>query len=69
MAEHLFVKDLERAIEKLEETGAQKPYKLFIAHENFLHEAVDYFSDSDDVVVCARDGRRFRGGKELGNAD
>ena len=61
----LTAKDLELAIEKLKENEAQTPYKLFIAHDNFLQEAIEYFSDNPDVVVIAQDGRRFRKGKRF----
>ena len=63
MAEHLTVKDIERAIEKLKENEAPEPYKVYIAHDDYLQHAIDYFSDRPDIVVMTRDGRKFRRGK------
>lgn len=60
----LTVKDLERAIEKLKEIEAPEPHKVYIAHDDFLQDAIDYFSDRPDIVVMTRDGRKFRKGKE-----
>lgn len=63
MAEHLTIKDIERVIEKFAEDDAPAD-KTYIVPDEFLRDAVGYFSDCADIVVMTRDGRKFRKGKE-----